>query len=72
MANLPFFSGFAAKKVTATMLSPSSMVADFFLFLLLLIMEFLKINIIVTGGFFFRVVMARGRRLRKSAGGSWK
>jgi hypothetical protein len=29
MANLPFFCGFATKKVTAAMLSPSSMVADF-------------------------------------------
>jgi hypothetical protein len=28
----PFFCGFAAKKVTAAMLSPSSMVAVFFLF----------------------------------------
>ncbi len=31
--------------------------------------EFFRINITVTSGFFFRVVMARGRRLRKSAGG---
>jgi hypothetical protein len=30
---------------------------------------FLRINIIITSGFFFRVVMARGRRLRKSANG---
>jgi hypothetical protein len=28
-----------------------------------------RINIIIINGFFFRVVMARGRRLRKSAGG---
>jgi hypothetical protein len=28
-----------------------------------------RINITVTGGFFFRVVMAKGRRLRKSVGG---
>jgi hypothetical protein len=32
----PFFYGFAAKKVTVAMLSPSSMVADFIFSLLLL------------------------------------
>jgi hypothetical protein len=34
MANLPFFCGFATKKVTTAMSSPSSMVADFFFFVL--------------------------------------
>jgi len=33
---LPFFCGFTAKKVTAAMSSPSSMVADFIFSLLLL------------------------------------
>ncbi len=28
-----------------------------------------RINITITGGFFFKVVMAKGRRLRKSASG---
>jgi len=37
MVNLLFFCGFAAKKVTATMSSPSSMVADIIFSLLLLI-----------------------------------
>jgi hypothetical protein len=36
MANLPFFCGFVAKKVTAAMSSPYSMVADFIFSLLLL------------------------------------
>ncbi len=36
MANLPFFCGFDAKKVTAAMSSPSSMVADIIFSLLLL------------------------------------
>jgi hypothetical protein len=34
----PFFGGFVAKKVTATMLSPSSMVAIVFFFFLLFLM----------------------------------
>jgi len=69
MANLPFFCGFVVKKVTATMSSPSSMVADFIFSLLLLMVQFFRINITITNGFFFRVVMARGRRVRKSASG---
>jgi len=44
----------------------SNCIADFIFSLLLLMVKFLRINL---GGFFFRVVMARGRRLRKSAGG---
>jgi len=31
--------------------------------------QFFRINITITNGFFFRVVMARGRRVRKSASG---
>jgi hypothetical protein len=71
MATSAFFCGFVAKKVTAAMLSPSSMVAVFFFFCSLWFSSLeLTINTeLVVFCLGLKVVLAGGRKLKKSGGG---